>query len=92
MNRADYILTRKASGDTRTVEQIGAEFDTLAASLAPPPPDPLALAAAVKRAAAVNAWLENQKPGEEGATAEQIAAWDTLRRLPFAEQAKRAGL
>lgn len=91
MTRTDYILTRKANGDARTVEQIGAEFDTLAASLAPPPPDPLVLAAAVKRAGDVNAWLMTQKPGE-GATAVQIAAWDTLRRLPFAEQAKRAGL
>ena len=91
MNRADYILTRKASGDTRTVERIGTEFDVLAASLAPPPPDPLALAAAVKRAGDVNAWLLTQKPGE-GATAAQIEAWDTLRRLLFAEQAKRAAL
>lgn len=91
MERSDYILTKKANGDARTVEQIGAEFDALAASLAPPPPDPLVLAAAVKRATEVNAWLLTQKPGE-GATAEQITAWDTLRRLPFNEQAKRAGL
>ena len=91
MSREIYILTRKALGDTRTVEQIGAEFDALAASLASPPPDPLVLAAAVKRSETINAWLLTQKPGE-GATAEQITVWDTLRRLPFNEQAKRARL
>lgn len=91
MTKNDYILTRKANGDSRTVDQIGAEFDTLAASLAPPPPDPAVLDAAVKRAGAVNAWLLTQKPGE-AATPEQMAAWDDLRRRPFEEQAKRAGL
>ena len=91
MNRTGYVLTRKANGDTRPVVEISAEFDALAASLAPPAPDSTVLAAAVKRATDVNTWLENQKPGE-GATAEQVAAWDALRRLPFGEQAKRAGL
>ena len=91
MNRPDYVLTRKANGDARAVDEIAAEFDSIAAALAPPPPDPLALADDVKRADDVNAWLLTQKPGED-ATAEQIAVWDTLRRLPFSEQAKRAGL
>ena len=91
MDRSDYIMTRWATGDARTVKQIGTEYDQRAAALAPPPPDPAVLAAAVMRAGDVNAWLLTQKPGED-ATAEQIAAWDTLRRLPFEAQAKRAGL
>lgn len=91
MTKNDYILTRKAAGDARDVAAIGAEFDALAASLAPPPPDPATLAAAVTRAADVDAWLLKQRPGD-GATPPEIAAWDDLRRLPFEEQAKRAGL
>lgn len=91
MTREDYILTRKANGDTRSIAQISEEYDATVAALSPPPPDPAALAAARKRADDVNAWLLTQKPGE-AAPAEQIAAWDELRRLPFVDQAARAGL
>mgnify|MGYP001559402424 CR=1 FL=1 len=90
MTRDDFILTKKANGDARTVEQIGAEHDALLASLAPPP-DPAVLAAAVKRSDAVNEWLAAQVPGE-GAPPERVTAWDALRCLPFDAQAKLAGL
>ena len=80
MNRQDFILTRKANGDARTVEQIGVEFDALVASLAPPPPDPAVLAAAVKRSNDVNAALVALAKSDP-------ARFESLRRQSFDDQA-----
>ena len=80
MNRTDYILTRKANGDARTVADIGAEFDALSASLAPPPPDQAALTAAVERSNAVNAALVALAKSDP-------ARFESLRRESFDDQA-----
>ena len=85
MTRADYILTRKANGDTRAIADIGAEFDALAASLAPPPPDPALLAAAVKRSNDVNAALLALSKSDP-------ARFESLRRKSFNDQAVALGL
>lgn len=37
MNKQNYILTKKANGDTRTVAVIGGEFDKLIKDMAPKP-------------------------------------------------------
>ena len=85
MTHDDYILTRKASGDARTVERIGAEFDALALSLAPPPPDPAVLAAAVVRSDAVNAKLSALAVSDS-------VRFEALRFAPFEDQAAEFGL
>ena len=85
INRENYILTRKANGDARTVAEIGAEFDALAASLAPPPPDPALLAAAIVRSNAVNAALAAL------AISDQVR-FEALRFAPFEDQATELGL
>ncbi len=84
MDRSDYIFIKKANGDARSVEQIGAEYDTLAAQLTPAP-DPAMLAAAVKRSGDVNAALAELAKSD-------AARFESLRRLPFEDQAKRLGL
>ena len=85
IDRENYILTRKANGDARTVAEIGAEFDTHAAALAPPPPDPALLAAAVARSDAVNAALAAL------AVSDQMR-FEALRFAPFEDQAAELGL
>lgn len=89
MNRDDYIFTRKANGDARTVIELGAEFDALAASLAPPPPDKAVLAVAVKRSTDVNAALVALR---DSADKTKRARFDSLRLLSFEQQAGELGL
>lgn len=85
MNRDNYILTRKANGDARTVADIGAEFDALAAELAPPPPDPRVLAAAIARSDAVNAKLAALAVSDP-------VRFEALRFKSFEDQAAEFGL
>lgn len=89
MYRKEYILTRKAAGDARTVDAIGVEYDGFAALIdvviADTPAQATAKTKAISDSAAVNTWLANRK------TANPLA-FETERKLPFAQQKTLAGV
>lgn len=89
MNRTEYVVMRRATGDRRALEEIGAEYDALLVSLAPPAPNQALLAAAVARSEAVNAALAALRDSTDEA---ERARFEALRRLPFAQQAAELGL